>query len=120
VSTQTGQLHDREWPFLGPQKWSPQEAPLDVCGIVYESVFMAETVRIDPSSHATLAEIARAKHIPLSEALARAVESYRRELMIQAMDADYGALRDDPKAWAEEQADRAAWETTSADGLDDE
>jgi predicted transcriptional regulator len=81
---------------------------------------MAETVRIDPSSHATLAEIARASASESGMCFARAVESYRRELMIQAMDADYGALRDDPKAWAEEQADRAAWETTSADGLDDE
>jgi hypothetical protein len=81
---------------------------------------MAETVRIDPASHAALTEIARAKHIPLTEALSRAVESYRREMLIQAMDADYAALREDPAAWAEEQAERAAWETTSADGLADE
>lgn len=81
---------------------------------------MAETVRIDPASHAALSEIARAKHIPLSEALARAVEAYRREWMIQAMDADYAALRAEPNAWAEEQSERASWETTSADGLQDE
>jgi hypothetical protein len=41
-------------------------------------------------------------------------------MLIQAMDADYAALREDPAAWAEEQAERAAWETTSADGLADE
>lgn len=81
---------------------------------------MAETIRIDPKSHAALADIARAKHIPLSEALARAVEAYRRELLIQAMDADYAALRADSKDWAQEQTERAAWETTNADGLQDE
>jgi Spy/CpxP family protein refolding chaperone len=81
---------------------------------------MAETIRIDPKSHAALADIARAKHIPLSEALARAVEAYRRELLIQAMDADYAALRADSRAWAQEQTERAAWETTNADGLQDE
>ncbi len=81
---------------------------------------MAEAVRIDAASHAALAEIARAKHIPLTEALARAVESYRREMLIQAMDADYASLREDPAAWAEEHAERRAWETTSADGLTDE
>jgi hypothetical protein len=81
---------------------------------------VAETIRIDPKSHAALADIARAKHIPLSEALARAVEAYRRELLIQAMDADYAALRADSRAWAQEQTERAAWETTNADGLQDE
>ncbi len=81
---------------------------------------MAGTVRIDPLSHSALTEIARAKHITLTEALARAVESYRREILIQAMDADYAALRADPAAWAEEQAERALLDTTSADGLSDE
>ncbi len=62
----------------------------------------------------------RAKHIPLTEALARAVELYRHEVFLEAMSAGYAALRADPKAWAEEQAERAAWETTSADGLQNE
>src|SRR5262249_11872291 len=43
---------------------------------------MAETVRIDPAAHATLTEIARAKHIPLTEALSRAVEAYRRQVFL--------------------------------------
>ncbi|MDP9151286.1 MAG: toxin-antitoxin system protein [Myxococcota bacterium] len=81
---------------------------------------MAETVRIDSASHAALSVIARAKHIPLAEALARAVEAYRREWLIQAMDADYAALRAEAKEWAEEQDERASWDTTSADGLNDE
>jgi len=93
---------------------------LDVLPPAYKLVCMAETVRIDPASHAALAEIARAKHLPLTEALALAVESYRREMLILAMDADYAALREAPAAWAEEQAERAAWDTTSADGLADE
>ncbi|GAC1581652.1 MAG: hypothetical protein NVS3B20_26780 [Polyangiales bacterium] len=81
---------------------------------------MAETVRIDPGSHASLAAIARAKHITLAEALARAVESYRREVFLEAMSAGYASLRADPKAWAAEEAERAAWETTSSDGLENE
>jgi hypothetical protein len=81
---------------------------------------MAETVRIDPRAHAALAKIAKAKRISLTEALARAVESYRREVMVRAAAADYAELRADPKAWAAELAERAAWETTSADGLPDE
>lgn len=81
---------------------------------------MAETVRIDPAAHAALVEIARAKHLTLTEALSRAVESYRREVLIQAMDADYGELRADSEALEEELAERAAWESTNADGLERE
>jgi hypothetical protein len=84
------------------------------------NVPMAETVRIDPNAHATLAEIARAKHIPLTEALSRAVEAYRRQVFLEAVASGFEALRDDPEAWAEEQAERAPWEATSADGLEDE
>ncbi|MBI4956650.1 MAG: toxin-antitoxin system protein [Myxococcales bacterium] len=81
---------------------------------------MAETVRIDPISHAVLTEIARAKHVPLTTVLARAVEAYRRELMIQALDADYAELRGDTAAWAEERAERALWDATTADGREGE
>jgi hypothetical protein len=79
---------------------------------------MAETVRIDPEAHAALSEIARAKHLSLTDALSQAVEAYRREVFLQAMAAGFAALRDDPKAWAEEEAERSVWETTNADGLE--
>ncbi len=81
---------------------------------------MAETVRIDPASHAALAEIAKAKAIPLAEALRRAVELLRRELFFEQMNAGYAALRADPDAWAEEQREVAAWDATSSDGNDPE
>jgi hypothetical protein len=81
---------------------------------------MAETVRIEPAAHAALVEIARAKHVSLMEALSRAVEAYRRDLFLDGVANDFMALRDDSPAWAEELAERAAWDTTSRDGLEDE
>ena len=78
---------------------------------------MAETVRIDPASHAALAEIARAKHIPLTEALSRAVETYRRQVFLEGLASEYATLRLDDSAWREEEGEREAWEATSADGL---
>jgi hypothetical protein len=81
---------------------------------------MSETVRIDPASHAALTEIARAKHLSITEALARAVEAYRREVFLEAIASGFAALRDDPKAWAEEQSEREVWERTTADGLENE
>ena len=78
---------------------------------------MAVALRIDPAVHAQLAEVAKTTRTSLSQALAAAVESYRRELMIAALDADYAAMRADPKAWAEELRERAVWDQTLADGL---
>jgi predicted transcriptional regulator len=80
---------------------------------------MAETVRIDPAAHAALTEIARAKHISLTEALTRAVETYRREVFLEAVAAGFAALRQDEAAWAEERGERDLWDTTLADGLDE-
>lgn len=41
-------------------------------------------------------------------------------VFLEQMSTGFAELRADPKAWAEEQAERAVWETTSADGLADE
>lgn len=81
---------------------------------------MAATVRVDPAAHAALAEIARTKHLSLTEALSRAVAAYRREVFLEGVASDYAALRLDPKAWAAEMVERTAWEATTADGLQDE
>jgi hypothetical protein len=81
---------------------------------------MALNVRIDAEAHARLVEVARAQHIPLTEALSRAIAAYRREQLIAQMSADYAAMRADPHEWAAEQAERAAWEPTAGDGLEDE
>jgi hypothetical protein len=52
-------------------------------------------------------------------ALGATVESYRREQFHAEFDAAYARLRADPVAWEEELAERAVWEVTLADGLDD-
>jgi hypothetical protein len=79
---------------------------------------MAESVRIDPSSHAVLAEIARAKHIPLTEALSRAIELYRRQVFLDGVASDFSALT--AEELNEDKADREAWDATNGDGLADE
>jgi hypothetical protein len=79
---------------------------------------MAETVRIDPSSHAALTEIARAKRIPLAEALSRAIEAYRREVFLDGVAADLAALP--AKARWDDRTERDVWDATNGDGLADE
>ena len=77
-------------------------------------------IKVDLAIFFSLTEIARAKHLSLTQALSCAVEAYRRAVFMESMSSGYAALRNDPKAWAAEQAERKAWDTTLSDGLDHE
>jgi predicted transcriptional regulator len=81
---------------------------------------MASTkVRVSAETHDVLRKLAAATGEPLERVLERAVESYRREQFYAEFDAAYARLQADPVAWEEELAERAVWEVTLADGLDD-
>ncbi len=54
----------------------------------------------------------------IQDALERAVEDRQRRLYLEGLNADYAALRRDPKAWAEFQKENALWDVTNEDGLD--
>jgi hypothetical protein len=56
----------------------------------------------------------------LSSTLEKAVETLRRQTILEETNRAYAALRSDPKKWREEQEERAAWEATLADGLEDD
>ena len=76
-------------------------------------------VRIDEAGHRTLRELRRQTGETSSTILCKALEEYRRKRFFDTLDEAYAALRANPKAWADELADRAAWDTTIGDGLDD-
>lgn len=80
---------------------------------------VSTTVRISEETHETLRELARESGESLQAVLAKAVEQYRRQRLLGLTNAAYARLRADPEAWREEQAERAAWEATLADGLYD-
>jgi hypothetical protein len=88
--------------------------------IVYYIVIMPQTIRIEPEAHTILAEIARETHTTLSETLSRAVMAYRRDVFMQGLAGDFAALGANPEQWADEQAERLAWDQTNADGLESE
>jgi hypothetical protein len=52
--------------------------------------------------------------------ISQAVENLRRQRMLEQANAAYAALRQDPALWAQEQEERAAWDETSSDGLEDD
>ena len=77
------------------------------------------TVRVSAETHELLRKLAEASGEPLQKVLERAVENYRREQFFTELNAAYARLQADPVAWKEELAERALWESTLADGLDD-
>ena len=42
-------------------------------------------------------------------------EAARRTAFLEGLNADFESLRQDPAAWADEQAERRAWDVTLAD-----
>ncbi len=76
-------------------------------------------IRVSEKTHSTLQVLARQDGTPITELLEQAVEAYRRQRVIDQANAAYAALRADPAAWADVQAERRAWDTTLADGLDE-
>jgi hypothetical protein len=50
----------------------------------------------------------------------KSVETLRRQILLEKTNRAYGALRSNPELWGEELAERADWETTLADGLEED
>jgi predicted DNA-binding protein len=76
------------------------------------------TVRISGKTHELLRAIANQTGEPMAEVLARAIESYRREVFMENFNAAYTALRADSKKWQQVQEERAVWDGVLSDGLE--
>jgi predicted transcriptional regulator len=74
------------------------------------------TVRVAGETQAKLRALAEQRGETMQHVLAEAVESYRRQRMLEETNARYAALRQDPSAWTEVQRERAARDATLADG----
>lgn len=77
------------------------------------------TVRISYAAWKALREIASRVGEPMQAVLDRAVEEYRRKCFLEEANRAFAALRDNPEAWEDELGERAAWDITLGDGLED-
>lgn len=77
------------------------------------------TVRIKEETREKLRELQRRTGQGPQELLARAVDQFRRSLILAETNVAYGALRADEAAWAEVEGERAEWEGALADGVED-
>ena len=80
---------------------------------------MSAMVRIKPETHFKLRQLAKQAGESMPETLERAVDVLYRKQWLAGLAADYARLRGDKKAWAEELKERALWDKTLGDGLED-
>jgi hypothetical protein len=77
------------------------------------------TIRVSEKTRNMLRDLALEVGAPMHEVVEKAVELYRRQRLLEQANEAYAALRADPEAWQQELAERAAWDATLADGLED-
>ena len=75
------------------------------------------TVRISEKAHDDLRRIAIQTGEPMAEVLAKAIEAYRRNVFMEQFHSAYASLRADARQ--QETDERAEWDTTLSDGLED-
>ena len=79
----------------------------------------ATTIRVSRETHRILRELAKEANVPIGEFLKGVIEDVQRRRLLAEANAAYAALRNDPEAWEEEQRERALWDSTLTDGLED-
>lgn len=84
-----------------------------------ETPIMAATVRIRPETHEKLQRLANETGQSMLVVLDQAVESLRRQRLLQETNRAFAALRSDPKAWQAELEEREQWDATLRDDLED-
>ena len=75
------------------------------------------TVRITESTRTLLRRLAAAEGRPMQIIIATALEAYRRERFLRAVNAGYATLREDAATWAGVAEERAVWDRALLDGL---
>ncbi|MEO6807884.1 MAG: toxin-antitoxin system protein [Isosphaeraceae bacterium] len=76
------------------------------------------TIRVPEATHRLIQELAGGG--TMQSVVVEAVENLRRQRMFDEANLAFSTLRNDPEAWAREQAERDEWDGTLADGLEDD
>ena len=77
------------------------------------------TVRVSLKAKSALQQLSSQTGKKMQEILDEAVELYRRQLFLERANAAFATLRANPEAWAVEEEERAAWDTTLSDAMKD-
>jgi hypothetical protein len=75
-------------------------------------------LRIGEDTHHVLRELARLEGVSMQVVLDKALAEYRKTRFFDSLGAAFGALKNDPKAWSEEEQERQAWAATHSDKVE--
>ena len=75
-------------------------------------------LRIGEDTHRMLRELARVEGVSMQVVLNKALAEYRKKQFFDSLGAAFGALKNDRKAWTEEQQEREAWANTLSDNAE--
>lgn len=75
-------------------------------------------IRVDEKVRDTAARLAREQNTTIAEVVGMAIERARRDHFWDQLEASEAAMT--PEQRAEDEAERALWDVTLADGLEDE
>ena len=78
---------------------------------------MPATIRISPTAHRRLAQMAEETNSSLQETLDRAIENERRRLILEQTNRAYSNLRQNKKAWKAWRAELRQLDATLSDGI---
>lgn len=73
-------------------------------------------VRISENTHLAIKGIASQTGETMQGVVERAVERYRRDLFLDDLNRDFGALKEKEADWSAELQERIAWDATLTDG----
>ena len=77
-----------------------------------------QIVRISSETHSRLKTMASASGETIGEILAKAVDAYRRKMLLNDANRAFARLKERKELWKDEQNEREEWETALADGLE--
>jgi hypothetical protein len=78
---------------------------------------MPQMVRISPTAHQTLKEIAKQSRATLQQVLEHAIEAERRRVLLEKTNAGYSGLRANKKAWRDWKRELRQLDATVGDGI---
>lgn len=79
----------------------------------------SSTVRISLTTREKLKSMVSQTGESMQSIIDKAVEEYRRQLFLERANEAFATLKKDNKAWKDEQKERADWDITLMDDLED-
>jgi hypothetical protein len=81
---------------------------------------MTQTIRIRPDTRRKLEALAKSESTTMTRLMDKVVDAYRRQRFLEATNAAFAMLRQNPKLWEQEQKERKEWDATLDDGTKDD